>query len=62
MLVDGDTELRSLVADQLRRYGSTGTGLRLCIARDLAQRSGGQIVLDNRPEGGLGAELKTPPV
>ncbi len=43
-----------------RSRSTAGTGLGLYIARDLAQRIGGQIVLANRPEGGLRAELVMP--
>jgi signal transduction histidine kinase len=37
--------------------GSTGSGLGLHIARDLLQRQGGQLLLANRPGGGLRAEV-----
>lgn len=37
-----------------------GTGLGLYIARDLAERLGGQLTLSNRPEGGLRARLLLP--
>jgi hypothetical protein len=37
-----------------------GVGLGLAIARRAAERDGGQIVLRNRPDGGLSAELSFP--
>ena len=37
--------------------GSAGSGLGLHIARDLVQRQGGQLLLANRPGGGLRAEV-----
>ncbi len=37
-----------------------GHGLGLSIARDLAERDGGQLTLTNRPEGGLRATLTLP--
>lgn len=37
-----------------------GNGLGLAIARDLARREGGDVVLANRPEGGLSAILSLP--
>lgn len=39
-----------------------GNGLGLAIARDLARREGGDIVLANRPQGGLRASLRLPAV
>ena len=38
-----------------------GHGLGLAIARELAERDGATLVLDNRPEGGLRARLRLPP-
>jgi len=38
----------------------SGSGLGLAIARDLAQRDGGTLTLDNRPEGGLRVRLRIP--
>jgi len=43
-----------------RGRDSGGTGLGLGIARDIARAHGGDLVLSNRPEGGLIAELKLP--
>ena len=43
-----------------RNRSTGGGGLGLYIARDLAQRAGGQLTLQNRPEGGLRAELVLP--
>ena len=43
-----------------RNRSSGGAGLGLYIARDLAERNGGQITLTNRPEGGLRACLRLP--
>ena len=40
--------------------GSTGSGLGLHIARDLLLRQGGQLMLANRPGGGLRAEVLLP--
>jgi signal transduction histidine kinase len=37
-----------------------GTGLGLGIARNIARAHGGDLVLVNRPEGGLRAELTLP--
>lgn len=43
-----------------RSRDTGGTGLGLSIARDVAQAHGGSLVLRNRPEGGLEAELTLP--
>jgi signal transduction histidine kinase len=37
-----------------------GTGLGLGIARNIARAHGGDLVLSNRPEGGLNAQLVLP--
>jgi signal transduction histidine kinase len=46
--------------DGSRGRDSGGTGLGLGIARNIARAHGGDLVLMNRPEGGLVAELKLP--
>jgi len=43
-----------------RNRGTGGTGLGLTIARNIAQAHGGEIVLRNRPAGGLEAVLTLP--
>jgi signal transduction histidine kinase len=43
-----------------RARHSGGTGLGLSIARNIARAHGGELVLGNRPEGGLVAELRLP--
>ncbi|MET0497529.1 MAG: ATP-binding protein [Steroidobacteraceae bacterium] len=43
-----------------RNRDSGGTGLGLCIAKDIAEAHGGTIELRNRPEGGLEATLSLP--
>lgn len=43
-----------------RNRDTGGTGLGLSIARDVAQAHGGKLVLSNRPQGGLEAELSLP--
>ncbi|MBR7513370.1 two-component sensor histidine kinase, partial [Mycobacterium tuberculosis] len=43
-----------------RNRQTGGFGLGLTIARNIARRSGGDIKLENDPEGGLRAELTIP--
>ena len=43
-----------------RNRDSGGTGLGLCIARDIAQAHGGALALTNLPQGGLQAMLTLP--
>ena len=43
-----------------RNRGTGGTGLGLTIARQAIEREGGSVVLLNRPEGGLRAEVELP--
>ena len=43
-----------------RNRDSGGTGLGLCIARDIAQAHGGALTLANLPQGGLQATLSLP--
>jgi signal transduction histidine kinase len=43
-----------------RNRDSGGTGLGLCIARDIAQAHGGSLTLANLPQGGLQATLTLP--
>jgi signal transduction histidine kinase len=47
-------------ADASRGSGMAGSGLGLYIARDLVEREGGRITLDNRPGGGLCAAITLP--
>jgi len=46
--------------DPARRRNTTGLGLGLAIVQRAAQAEGGRLVLANRPEGGLRAELRLP--
>jgi len=46
--------------DARPRGSGGGTGLGLFIARDLVQRHGGTLGLENRPEGGLRATVRLP--
>jgi signal transduction histidine kinase len=43
-----------------RSRDTGGSGLGLSIARDIAQAHGGTLTLQNRPLGGLTAELRLP--
>lgn len=45
---------------QVPNPSRSGHGLGLAIARDLAERDGGEVSLHNRPEGGLRARLSLP--
>jgi signal transduction histidine kinase len=46
--------------DAARSTEHEGTGLGLSIARNIARAHGGDVILANRPEGGLSATLKLP--
>jgi signal transduction histidine kinase len=46
--------------DTSRSRDTGGVGLGLYIARELTLRNGGELTLQNRPEGGLRAELTLP--
>jgi len=46
--------------DPARNPATGGTGLGLAIARDVARAHGGDIVLEESPQGGLRARLKLP--
>lgn len=46
--------------DEARNQDASGTGLGLAIARDIARNHGGDITLDESPEGGLRAIVKIP--
>jgi len=46
--------------DTSRNRDSGGTGLGLAIARTVARNHGGDVILSNRPEGGLCATLQLP--
>jgi len=52
------TPFRRLEASRNRETG--GTGLGLTIARNILRGHGGDVVLKNRPEGGLLAEATLP--
>jgi signal transduction histidine kinase len=43
-----------------RAQHTGGTGLGLGIARNIARAHGGDLVLENRPDGGLAARLSLP--
>ena len=43
-----------------RNRATGGAGLGLAIARAIAEQHGGRLVLANRPQGGLQAELRLP--
>jgi two-component system, OmpR family, sensor histidine kinase SenX3 len=40
--------------------GTAGTGLGLSVVQALAHRWGGEVALENRPDGGARAELRLP--
>lgn len=44
--------------DPSRNRGTGGAGIGLALARAIAEQHGGQLVLANRPEGGLRAEIR----
>jgi len=46
--------------DPARTRNTKGLGLGLAIVQRAAQAEGGRLVLANRPEGGLRAELRLP--
>ncbi len=46
--------------EKSRSRESGGTGLGLSIARNIARAHGGELILKNRPEGGVAAELELP--
>lgn len=53
------THVRS-TADAARRLDTGGVGLGLAIMRNAAAYHGGELVLENRPSGGLRAALVLP--
>jgi len=60
-----DAQLRAVMEpfvrlETSRSRATGGIGLGLHIARDLVQRNGGRLVLSNRAEGGLRAEVSLP--
>jgi two-component system osmolarity sensor histidine kinase EnvZ len=46
--------------DQARNLDASGTGLGLSIALDIARSHGGDIILDDSPQGGLRAQIRIP--
>lgn len=46
--------------DPSRNRGTGGAGIGLTLARAIAEQHGGQLILENRPEGGLNAEIRLP--
>jgi signal transduction histidine kinase len=46
--------------DGARRRNTSGLGLGLSVAHSVAEAEGGELVLANRPEGGLRADLRVP--
>jgi two-component system osmolarity sensor histidine kinase EnvZ len=46
--------------DEARNLDASGTGLGLAIARDIARSHGGNVTLDESPQGGLRAILRVP--
>lgn len=59
--VDVERMLEPFTRGEASRNRATGgAGLGLTIARAIAEQHGGRLVLSNRPEGGLRAELRLP--
>lgn len=46
--------------DEARNLDASGTGLGLSIARDIVRSHGGDITLDDSPQGGLRAVIRVP--
>jgi two-component system osmolarity sensor histidine kinase EnvZ len=46
--------------DEARNLDASGTGLGLAIALDIARSHGGNVTLDDSPEGGLRAIIRIP--